>query len=256
MLAQILQDMWVDPEILEALSEEQRRILFLKMREEQVRRWTEREAEDSDQIQPRPKTGCEKKVTWSLGLDGNVRVTVIGEVEEFQSSKLLKTLQNCRLQSDHSRGGQRSLSLDSHMTVQHPVQVVLNQAGCDTHAMPGYSSSFKEDSGTAEDDSKDPQEDSGSESGSSTDWAPAYRPHLRSCGSPLALSSQVSLPVQAQPPQERVSRTCEEESPAFVGRVAQLRRAFAGSNSVASVPGYGRPAMPTKAPHLQLVTLR
>ncbi|XP_026535679.1 SH2 domain-containing protein 4A [Notechis scutatus] len=78
MLKQILSDMYVDPELLAELSEEQKQILFFKMRQEQVRRWKEREAVATT---PKPvlKKDHGKSVQWKLGADGDIWVWVMGE---------------------------------------------------------------------------------------------------------------------------------------------------------------------------------
>ncbi|KAM9328997.1 SH2 domain-containing protein 4A [Gastrophryne carolinensis] len=83
MLKQILADMYIDPELLAELSEEQKQILFFKMREEQVRRWKEREAklgqnEDSPKCS-KPRKVLQKTVHWKLGSDQEVWVWVMGE---------------------------------------------------------------------------------------------------------------------------------------------------------------------------------
>lgn len=83
MLRQILADMFIDPDLLAELSEEQKQILFYKMREEQIRRWKEREAamerKESLPVKSRPKKENGKSVHWKLGADKKVWVWVMGE---------------------------------------------------------------------------------------------------------------------------------------------------------------------------------
>ncbi|XP_051955536.1 uncharacterized protein LOC127624721 [Xyrauchen texanus] len=90
MLQQILKDMYIDPDVLDALNEEQKKTLFLKMREEQVRRWKEREEKlEREPLNRKPKTARGKSVSWLLGRDGDVQVNVIGEVDELKCSKII-----------------------------------------------------------------------------------------------------------------------------------------------------------------------
>nr|XP_060637349.1 SH2 domain-containing protein 4A isoform X2 [Anolis sagrei ordinatus] len=78
MLKQILSDMYVDPELLAELSEEQKQILFFKMRQEQIRKWKERE-DVATVPKPVRKAGHGKSVQWKLGTDGDIWVWVMGE---------------------------------------------------------------------------------------------------------------------------------------------------------------------------------
>ncbi|TRY58472.1 hypothetical protein DNTS_002080 [Danionella cerebrum] len=145
MLQQILKDMYIEPEVLEALNEEQKKTLFLKMREEQVRRWKEREEKlEREPLKAKPKTDQSKTVSWLLGRDGDVQVLIIGEMDELRSSKVfcsgigekktacvlssnhpgtLKSNLSTRSSAEPVRSGRENLPPKAHSGVQHNFKV-------------------------------------------------------------------------------------------------------------------------------------
>lgn len=70
--------MYVDPEILAELDDQQKQTLFCKMREEQVRRWKVWNDKLGDDI-PKPKSNKKKSVSFLHGEDGEPWVWVMGE---------------------------------------------------------------------------------------------------------------------------------------------------------------------------------
>ncbi|XP_076836696.1 uncharacterized protein LOC143482261 [Brachyhypopomus gauderio] len=148
MLQQILKDMYIEPEVLGALNEEQKRTLFLKMRQEQVRRWEEHEEklEKEQSCKPKAKTAPNKSVSWQLGRDGDVQVLVIGEVEEFKTSKIFCSGFGGRKAADHlNHSCEQVSSLKSNLANRTPTE----QSGRENlppKASPGVQLNLKENS--------------------------------------------------------------------------------------------------------------
>ncbi|KAL0973895.1 hypothetical protein UPYG_G00212520 [Umbra pygmaea] len=256
MLAQILKEMWVDPDVLEALSEDQRRILFLKMREEQVRRWTEREEKDEIQGRTRSNKGHSKSVHWLLGRDGEVSVRVIGEVDYFRSFTPPKSL--------HTTSRLQNTDLNNLLVDMHTVSVLTDRDNHHTSSHPSIQMQLSNDSDgskeseedhysvIAEEEARVPAEDSSdSESDNSTDdlkeWGLYCSPHRHSNSSiPPQPQPQLSITENGHPFSRRAV-VLQEENSGLGGRVAQLRRAFATSSPIAEPP------VPTKPAHMEPV---
>jgi SH2 domain-containing protein 4A len=81
MLKQILEDMYVDSELLEMLNEEQKELLFREMRKEQVRRWEEREKKMEIIERQKPPKKTPAKIGFHTAKDGKEWVWVLGEAE-------------------------------------------------------------------------------------------------------------------------------------------------------------------------------
>uniref|UniRef100_T1I0A4 SH2 domain-containing protein n=1 Tax=Rhodnius prolixus TaxID=13249 RepID=T1I0A4_RHOPR len=84
MLQQILDEMWIDPELLAELDESQKQTLFCKMREEQIRRWRIWDEQNPVPTTISRKPG-QKHVDFLLDAEGDPWTWVMGEHEDDKS---------------------------------------------------------------------------------------------------------------------------------------------------------------------------
>ncbi|KAB5565418.1 hypothetical protein PHYPO_G00241240 [Pangasianodon hypophthalmus] len=256
MLQQILTNMYVDPDILEALNEEQKKTLFLKMREEQVRRWKEREEKEEKEgrrEKPSPKKVSFKKVSWLLGRDGDVHVCVIGETDEFKSSKLL--LSELREQNENNLNntnrpqnpGHLKSSLGNRVIQQDSskpgIELLLNKAEEMNHSntLPDIQKHNNSHSTEELKNQKDDSSNLRTPNSYRTDREPFVVARLNQFG--------LQKSAVEQDTQERGVVNEQGLGSPFGGRVAQLRMNFNTPNTKVPSP-CTKPPIPTKPAHL------
>ncbi|XP_051506265.1 SH2 domain-containing protein 4A [Myxocyprinus asiaticus] len=273
MLQQILADMYIDPDVLEALNEEQKKILFFKMREEQVRRWKEREEKEGKEgiERPQKKKGPCKSVSWLLGRDGDVRVCFIGESDELKSPKLiLSELRDKTVANTNNVNRAKPEPVKSNLTKPNRVQTTSTEPGIqlllkkqeELSDSSTVSDESKQDSSSDQsaDDTRGQTDDS--DSGSAEEDTGLYRSHqskrdtsiadrLKELTIHRAMKEQLSVNDKTHPldtPDKGVEKD-KDNSLTYGSRVAQLRKTFNTTNAKGSSPCV-KPPIPSKPVHL------
>ncbi|KAI4894689.1 hypothetical protein NFI96_017068 [Prochilodus magdalenae] len=282
MLQQILADMYIDPDILEALNEEQKKTLFLKMREEQVRRWKEREEKEGKEgrkEKPKPKKGPCKSVSWLLGRDGEVHVCIIGEVEETKSPKLIlsELREQNRINSSKAIRPQATESLKSSLSNRPAqeastipgIELLLKKAEEMNHSGSLPDSQKQDSDSDSMDDLKDPSDtsdfsdSSNSETNHNHDLAKSKTHRMDRTTSITETMNRLNLQRNAKEQLSVTSKPCPQDTPtqekgvandqynnsSYGSRVAQLRRNFNTPNTKTASP-CAKPPIPTKPAHL------
>ncbi|XP_059377927.1 SH2 domain-containing protein 4A-like [Carassius carassius] len=273
MLQQILADMYIDPDVLEALNEEQKKILFFKMREEQVRRWKEQEEKEGKEGMKkenlRQKKGPCKSVSWLLGSDGDVHVCIIGESDELKSPQLIlsepknKTAANPntfnRAKAEPVKNSLAKPSRAQQTSTEPGIQLLLKKpeelsdsttvsdeskqdSSCDQSAEDTRGQTDDSDSGSAE-------EDMGLYKSHMSNAETTVADRLRELQLHRAMKEHLSInnmthPLDTTTPDKGVVKI-KDSSLTYSSRVAQLRKNFNTTNAPCV-----KPPIPSKPTHL------